>query len=206
LIILCAFKMKASRSKSPRKSIISEKMLDDFILRFGEKIPKSKPAKVNRAKKIISQYTIPERYLEGLSGNEKLLRQIELVSKKRQTRKERYKPLKSDVIARQKGIPKKGSCTARWEKMYPNARTNAQKAKITGIPKDILDKVDNKGRGAYYSSGSRPGQTAISWGIARVNCFALNKKTVTDGPDRNLYQDAIRRSPKAKQWFSKTKF
>jgi hypothetical protein len=175
LIILCAFKMKASRSKSPRKSIISEKMLDDFILRFGEKIPKSKPAKVNRAKK-------------------------------RQTRKERYKPLKSDVIARQKGIPKKGSCTARWEKMYPNARTNAQKAKITGIPKDILDKVDNKGRGAYYSSGSRPGQTAISWGIARVNCFALNKKTVTDGPDRNLYQDAIRRSPKAKQWFSKTKF
>jgi hypothetical protein len=185
---------------------VDPKLIDRFIKRFGEKIPKSLVLKKRKAKQIINKYTIPDRYLEGLTGDEKLLRQIELVSKKRLSKTERYKPLKSDVIAREKGIPKKGSCTARWDKMYPGAKSISQKAKISGIPKDILDKVNNKGQGAYYSSGSRPGQTSVSWGIARVNCFLLNKKTVTQGPDKNLYEEAIRRSPKAKQWFAKTKF
>ena len=31
-----------------------------------------------------------------------------------------------------------------------------------------LEKIANKGRGAYYSSGSRPNQTAESWAIARL--------------------------------------
>lgn len=185
---------------------LDPKIVDRFIKRFGEKVPASLILKKRKAKQIIKKYTIPDRYLEGLTGDEKLLRQIELVSKKKQSKTERYKPLKSDVIAREKGIPKKGSCTQRWDKMYPNAKSLSQKSKISGIPKAILEKVNNKGQGAYYSSGSRPGQTSVSWGIARVNCFLLNKKTVTQGPDKNLYEEAIRRSPKAKQWFSKTKF
>jgi hypothetical protein len=84
--------------------------------------------------------------------------------------------------------------------MYPTAKTNLQKSKITGIPKSILDKVENKGRGAFYSSGSRPGQTATSWGIARVNCFIMKKKTIVDGPDKDLFLQALK-SPKAKKWF-----
>ena len=31
-----------------------------------------------------------------------------------------------------------------------------------------LEKIVNNGRGAYYSSGSRPNQTAESWGLARL--------------------------------------
>lgn len=31
-----------------------------------------------------------------------------------------------------------------------------------------LEKVLEKGKGAYYSSGSRPNQTPYSWGLARV--------------------------------------
>lgn len=186
----------------------SDTDLDHFIRLFDKEQRKSprpttRATKIKKAKEIIKRYTIPERYLEGLKGNEKLLRQIELISKKRQSPKERYSPLKSDVIAREKGIPKKGSCTERWEKKYPDVKSNLSKSKITGIPKKIIDKVDNKGRGAFYSSGSRPGQTAESWGKARVNCFILNKKSVTDGPDRNLYEEAIRISPRAKKWFSR---
>ncbi len=186
--------------------LITNDDLNLFLDRFGESKPKLKADKIKKVKQIISKYSIPERYLEGLDEQERFLRQMEIVSKKRQSPKERFSPLRSDIIARKKGIPKKGSCTERWEKMYPKAKSNDQKSKITGIPKDILDKVDNKGQGAFYSSGSRPGQNALSWGKARVNCFVLNKKTVTQGPDANLFQDAIRRSPKAKKWFSKTKF
>lgn len=41
-------------------------------------------------------------------------------------------------------------------------------AKATGCTKEALDQIIAKGEGAYFSSGSRPNQTAQSWGIARL--------------------------------------
>lgn len=38
----------------------------------------------------------------------------------------------------------------------------------TGCSLSALQKIVKKGQGAYYSSGSRPNQTAQSWGIARL--------------------------------------
>ena len=45
---------------------------------------------------------------------------------------------------------------------------NLKLAKATGCSKSALAKIINKGEGAYFSSGSRPNQTAQSWGIARL--------------------------------------
>lgn len=41
-------------------------------------------------------------------------------------------------------------------------------ARKTKCTKESLEKIVNKGRGAYYSSGSRPNQTPDSWGYARL--------------------------------------
>ena len=41
-------------------------------------------------------------------------------------------------------------------------------AKKTGCPLHVLQKIVQKGEGAYYSSGSRPNQTSQSWGVARL--------------------------------------
>ena len=41
-------------------------------------------------------------------------------------------------------------------------------AKATGCNKKALKKMIQKGQGAYFSSGSRPNQTAHSWGRARM--------------------------------------
>ena len=41
-------------------------------------------------------------------------------------------------------------------------------AKVTGCSKKALTEIVRKGEGAFYSSGSRPNQTAQSWGIARL--------------------------------------
>lgn len=41
-------------------------------------------------------------------------------------------------------------------------------AKATGCSLDSLQKIVSKGEGAYFSSGSRPNQTAQSWGVARL--------------------------------------
>jgi len=41
-------------------------------------------------------------------------------------------------------------------------------ARATGCSVKALSQIVRKGEGAYYSSGSRPNQTAQSWGIARL--------------------------------------
>jgi len=60
-------------------------------------------------------------------------------------------------------------------------------SKHTGCPVEVLNKIVNKGRGAYYSSGSRPNQTPESWGLARLG------STLTGGPssviDYHILQD-----------------
>ena len=40
------------------------------------------------------------------------------------------------------------------------------------VPVSILRQVMKRGQGAYFSSGSRPGMTPTSWGIARAKSFA----------------------------------
>ena len=41
-------------------------------------------------------------------------------------------------------------------------------SRATGCSIKALQKIVEKGEGAYYSSGSRPNQTAHSWGFARL--------------------------------------
>jgi hypothetical protein len=55
-------------------------------------------------------------------------------------------------------------------KMYNVEKIGAtdELSKKSGCSINALKKIINKGAGAYYSSGSRPNQTAQSWGIARL--------------------------------------
>jgi len=103
---------------------------------------------------------------------------------KRLTRKDRKKQGKELLKSRRlykKGIyhsrakvasfkSKKSNHIINAEKLYHVDKIGAtnQLAKATGCSKSALAKIINKGAGAYYSSGSRPNQTAQSWGIARL--------------------------------------
>lgn len=55
-------------------------------------------------------------------------------------------------------------------KMYRvnNVKPTPLLARKTGCSLRGLRKIVNKGEGAYFSSGSRPNQTAQSWGYARL--------------------------------------
>lgn len=56
------------------------------------------------------------------------------------------------------------------ERIYkiPNLEINGELVKKTGCSKKALEHIVRKGEGAYFSSGSRPNQTAQSWGVARL--------------------------------------
>jgi len=63
------------------------------------------------------------------------------------------------------------------DKIIPN-KLLAQKTKCSI---KALKKIENKGMGAYYSSGSRPNQTAKSWGRARLaSAITGGKSSIID--------------------------
>lgn len=49
-----------------------------------------------------------------------------------------------------------------------NIKPSQELAHKTGCSMSALNQIVKKGEGAYYSSGSRPNQTAQSWGLARL--------------------------------------
>jgi hypothetical protein len=74
--------------------------------------------------------------------------------------------------------PKKSSWVKKFEKKYgEDIKTYKEIEKATGIPAKALKSVVKKGKGAYYSSGSRPNQTAESWGKARMYSYIMGGPT-----------------------------
>lgn len=62
-----------------------------------------------------------------------------------------------------------------------NIRPSRQLAAKTGCSIKALQAIVKKGQGAYFSSGSRPNQTAHSWGYARLaSAVTGGKSAVVD--------------------------
>ena len=72
---------------------------------------------------------------------------------------------------------------------------NSKLAKATGCSKSALAKIINKGEGAYFSSGSRPNQTAQSWGIARLASSITAGKAAA--VDYNILEKGCKSNSKA---------
>lgn len=51
-------------------------------------------------------------------------------------------------------------------------------SKVVGLPFKALKEVFERGEGAYYSSGSRPNQTASSWAYGRLYSYILGNPKV----------------------------
>jgi hypothetical protein len=112
----------------------------------------------------------PQRYFSSLSGPVKLMRERELLKRKRTGQ---FKLGKSDTFAK----PRKSKWTLQFHKVYPGLKFNKEAiAARTRIPRQVLDTVYNRGRRAWQTGGSRPGMTADQWGVARVYKFVLVSK------------------------------
>jgi hypothetical protein len=68
-------------------------------------------------------------------------------------------------------------------------------ALATGCSIPALQKIVNKGEGAYYSSGSRPNQTPQSWGLARLASAITGGKSAA--VDYNIIRDGCRHTKRA---------
>jgi hypothetical protein len=109
----------------------------------------------------------PVRYLPSILSSDDKEKQVAMLQKSRKLyKKGKYytrKPVKSYVSKPSKHL-------AKARKIYgvENILPSQELVKATGCSIDALNKIVKKGEGAYFSSGSRPNQTAQSWGYARL--------------------------------------
>jgi|TARA_R110002096_G_C14636050_1_gene725217 hypothetical protein len=110
---------------------------------------------------------IPERYLPDILNvrdkkkqHKNLLKSRKLYKKGTYYKRPNVKSFKT----------KPSNHVTRAKKMYNinNMRVTRKMSRATGCSGSALRKIVNKGRGAYYSGGSRPNQTPDSWGYARL--------------------------------------
>jgi len=92
---------------------------------------------------------------------------------------------------------KKSKHVIKAMKMYNVEKIGAtdELAKKTKCSKASLQKIINKGEGAYYSSGSRPNQSAQSWGIARLASAITSGKAAA--VDYNILEKGCKPNSKA---------
>ena len=138
---------------------------------------------------------IPTRYAPAyLSKRDRSRQKKAILRSRRSYKKGKYvgRPILKSARTR------KSKHINRIRKIYkfPDGKISLKKlAKRSGCTKKAFDRILSKGRGAFYSSGSRPNQTAESWAIARLY------STLTGGPaskiDRHIMEEDCKSNSKA---------
>ena len=109
---------------------------------------------------------VTKKYLGRLKGNDKIEQYKSIQKSKRLYRQGKYH-IRPKIKSYKS---KKSNHVTRAKKMYNINKITAsyELAKKTKCSKKGLSLIIKKGKGAYYSSGSRPSQTPHSWGRARL--------------------------------------
>jgi hypothetical protein len=118
--------------------------------------------KTRNHNKNISLRYLPKR----LSAKDKKIQLSQLLKSRKLYKKGKYYTRKSVKSFHSK--PSKYIKKAQSEYHVSKIGATKELASKSGCSVASLSKIINKGAGAYYSSGSRPNQTAQSWGIARL--------------------------------------
>lgn len=136
----------------------------------------------------------PKRYIpKKLTLKDKQKQKKELEKSKRLYKKKKYytrQKVKSYKTKTSKHIK-----NAREIYGIENIKPSTELAKVTGCSLEALEAIEKKGQGAYYSSGSRPNQTAHSWGRARLASSITAGKSAA--VDYHILSKGCKKSSKA---------
>lgn len=110
---------------------------------------------------------VPVRYLpKGLTRKDKESQKKMLLKSRKMYKKGTYFTRKK--LASFKSKPSNHVIRAKEIYKVDQISPTKELAEKTGCSINALQKIVKKGEGAYFSSGSRPNQTAQSWGFARL--------------------------------------
>lgn len=101
-----------------------------------------------------------------------------------------------------KGVKtRRSGYTAKFQKLFPNAKSLEEKSKATGVPVEALKESYNRGMAAWRT-GHRPGATEQQWGYARVHSLLTCGKTYHT-TDSDIVRKTRRKSKAARKWWKR---
>ena len=121
---------------------------------------------------------IPVRYVPTKISEKDKQKQIAMLLKSRKLYKQ-HKYYTRAKIASYKNKTSKHILNARKIYNIQHVKPNKELARKTGCTLTALKEIVKKGEGAYYSSGSRPNQTAFSWAVARLTSSLTGGKSAS---------------------------
>lgn len=160
----------------------------------NNKIKQKNSPKKSKSKKKTKKLNIPKKYVPDRLTSKDKKKQIKALRRSRQA----YK--KGKYISR----PKVKSYTSKTSSHIINAkniykiekvRPSKELSQKTGCSVKSLSKIVDKGKGAYFSGGSRPNQTASSWGYARLASAITGGKSAA--VDFSILEDGCSKNSKA---------
>jgi hypothetical protein len=110
----------------------------------------------------------PVRYLPSTLTKKDKQKQIKMLMKSRKLYRTKRQYYTRKPLASYKNKTSNHILNARKIYKIKNLTPSKELAQKTGCSLSALNRIVKKGEGAYFSSGSRPNQTAQSWGIARL--------------------------------------
>ncbi len=187
--------------KCRTNSYIGKNIIQNYKRQIGGNLSDSQKLEKNRILKDANVYA-PDGYFTGLTPEEttKRLKRMKEGSQKSHKDPNAYRDFETDFRDGERIKTKPSRYTKQWKSYFPNANSLEEKAKLTGVPIQIIEKVYNKGLAAWRT-GHRPGANVQQWGYARVHSFLVKGKTFYT-TDRKLALQAIAESEKAANWFN----
>jgi hypothetical protein len=111
--------------------------------------------------------SIPQRYIpKVLSNKDRILQKKKIIESRKQYKKGKY--VKRPKVKTFHNKTSKYLMNVKRIYDIGQLKVDGTLVRKTKCSRKGLRKIINKGMGAYYSSGSRPNQTAESWGVARL--------------------------------------
>ena len=137
---------------------------------------------------------VPIRYLPSKLSKKDKSKQIAMLFKsKRLYKQNKYYTRKT--LSSYKNAPSSHIQNATKLYKVDTVSPNKDLAAKTGCSISALKQIIKKGEGAYFSSGSRPNQTAQSWGLARLASSLTSGKSAA--VDYDIIKDGCKHNKKA---------
>lgn len=134
----------------------------------------------SKTKTYIPSMAYPLRYVPRRLTRKDRTKQLRALARSRRSYKQKRYYLRPPLAS----FPSRESNHVRRAKrMYNVSAIGATHAlaRASGCSRKTLQSIVSKGKGAYYSSGSRPNQTPHSWGLARLaSALTGGKASVID--------------------------
>lgn len=136
----------------------------------------------------------PAQYFTGLDEKTKLEREKEIERRQEEGVKgpKLYEDLPGDEDVETE--PSKYTKLEGAQKVREETKDNSKEefirasSKVSGVSKEIIEEVYDKGLKAWATSGHRPGTTAQQWAIARVYAFLFDENSGARRADQHLWE------------------